>query len=165
MKRFESLVGDTEAYASGEEIAGPFGRLKRVARRGVKLAAAPAKLAAKGIAAATGPIRRRIFRAFFGKLVNRRARLLAWQGRRSTLPSAADKQAAQRWAKAYVKRKGVLGKLVGATLGAEPVTAAILTVSIPALIAMARQALKTAEKEGAPAEPKAAEQPGSEGDS
>jgi hypothetical protein len=106
MKRFESLVGDTEAYARGEEIGGPFGRLKRVARRGLRLASPVAKLAAKGIAAATGPIRRRIFRAFFGKLVNRRARLLAWQGRRSLQPSAAEKQAAQRWAKSYVKRKG-----------------------------------------------------------
>jgi hypothetical protein len=174
-RSFESLIGDTDAYASGEELSGPFGRIKRIARRGIKAVAAnpialsayAAKYAAKGVAAVTGPVRRRIFRAFFGKLVNRRASLLAWQHRQSLRPTAADKQEAQRWATAYVKRKGILGRLVGATLsgemGAEPVTASILTISIPALIEIARRSLKAAEREGAPADPRTTEQPADEG--
>ena len=57
-----------------------------------------------------------------------------------------------------MKRKGVLGKLVGAALGGvatigEPATTAVITASIPLLIQLARKALKKAEGEGAPADP------------
>jgi len=38
----------------------------------------------------------------------------------------------------------------------EPATAAVITASIPVLIQLARRALKTAEREGAPANPQTA---------
>jgi hypothetical protein len=64
----------------------------------------------------------------------------------------------------YVKRRGLLGKLVGAALsgdvGAEPATAALVTASIPVIIALARRALKAAERQGAPADPREAEPAG-----
>jgi hypothetical protein len=118
------------------------------------------KLTGRVLAAATGPIRKRIFRAFFGKLTGRRARVLSWQRRRSLKPNAGERQEAQRWASGYVKRKGVLGKLVGAALGGEvtmgdPATAAVITASIPLLIQLAKKALKKAEGEGALADPRA----------
>ena len=116
------------------------------------------KYTGKILAAATGPIRRKIFRALFKKLITRRARLLSWQRRQSLTPTSTDRQEAQRWATAYVKRKGVLGKLVGAALGAEPVTATLITASIPLLIQLAKKALKTAEGEGAPEDPRAGEE-------
>ena len=91
---------------SNEEYAATLGFTKRLkrgvqrvgrgARRGLRTAARanPAALAArgvraagKGIGAALAMARRRIFRAFFGKLVNRRARLLAYQQRRSLQPN------------------------------------------------------------------------------
>jgi len=184
MRTFDNLIGNTEAYVNGVDVAGPFRRLKKVARTGTRLAkrgtklavltANPhamtmkaAKLTGKVVAAATGPIRKRIFRAFFGKLTGRRARVLSWQRRRSMNPSAGERQEAQRWATGYVKRKGVLGKLVGAALGGEatigePATAAVITASIPLLIQLARKALKKAEGEGAPADPRG---PGGEGQS
>jgi hypothetical protein len=176
MRTFDNLIGNTEAYVNGVDVGGPFRRLKKVARTGTRLAkrgtklavltANPhamtmkaAKLTGKVVAAATGPIRKRIFRAFFGKLTGRRARGLSWQRRRSLNPSAGERQEAQRWATGYVKRKGVLGKLVGAALGGEatigePATAAVITASIPLLIQLARKALKKAEGEGAPADPR-----------
>lgn len=117
-----------------------------------------ARLAAKGVAAATGPIRRRIFRAFFGKLAARRARLLAWNGRRDLRPNAAESAQARDWAVAYVKRRGWFGRLVGTSLSGasigEPASAALVTASIPVLIEIARRALRTAEREGAPANPR-----------
>jgi hypothetical protein len=186
MRTFEDLIGDTDAYVNGADVGARFGRLKRLARKGGRLAkrgavlsikaeptlltARATKLAAKGIgkglAAVTGPIRRRIFRAFFKKLISRRARLISWQQRRSLQPSAGERRQAQSWASAYVRHKGILGKLVGAALsgdvagpsdlGAEPATAAIITASIPLLIKLAQRALRTAEKEGAPADPQSA---------
>lgn len=178
MRTFDNLIGNTEAYVNGVDMGAPFGRLRKVARtgtrlvkRGTKLAMVTAnphamtmkatKLTGKALAAATGPIRKRIFRAFFGKLTNRRARALSWRRRRALNPNAGEREEARRWATGYVKRKGVLGKLVGAALGAEvsigePATAAAITASIPVLIALARQALKRAEREGAPADPRTA---------
>jgi hypothetical protein len=122
------------------------------------LTATAAKYAGKGLAAATGPIRRKIFRAFFGKLVTRRARLLAWSRRRLSQPTPEEDREARAWALAYVKRKGLLGRLVGAALAGdvigEAATAAALTASIPLLVELARRALRTAEREGAPADPR-----------
>ncbi len=177
MRTFDNLIGNTEAYVNGVDMGAPFGRLRKVARTGARLAKRGTKLAivmanphamtmkatkltGKALAAATGPIRKRIFRAFFGKLTNRRARALSWQRRRALNPNAGEREEARRWATGYVKRKGVLGKLVGAALGAdvtigEPATAAVITASIPVLIALAKQALKRAEREGAPADPRA----------
>jgi hypothetical protein len=179
MRTFDNLIGNTEAYVNGVDMGAPFRRLKKIARTGTRLAKRGTKLAmvtanphamtmkatrltGKALAAATGPIRKRIFRAFFGKLTNRRARVLSWQRRRALNPNAGEREEARRWATGYVKRKGVLGKLVGAALGAdvsvgEPATAAVITASIPVLITIARQALKRAEREGAPADPRAAE--------
>jgi len=183
MRTFENLIGDTDAYIRGDEVGIGLRRLKRIARKGGRLAKRGAKLSltaephvltarvtklaakglGKGLAAVTGPIRRRIFRAFFKKLISRRARLISWQRRGSLQPSAGERQSARSWATAYVRRKGVLGKLVGATLSGdivsptdlvgEPATAAIITASIPLLIKFVQRALKTAEKEGAPTEP------------
>lgn len=121
-----------------------------------------ARLAAKGVAVATGPIRRRIFRAFFGKLTNRRARLLAWQARRTLRPNALEAAAARRWAVAYIKRRGLLGKLAAGSLAGddaigEPASAALATASIPVLIELARRALRVAERQGAPADPRGVE--------
>jgi hypothetical protein len=185
MRTFENLIGNTDAYVNGEDVGGPFRRLKKVARTGTRLAKRGTKLAmvtanphamtmkaarltGKAMAVATGPIRKRIFRAFFGKLTNRRARVLSWQRRRALNPNAGEREEARRWATGYVKRKGVLGKLVGAALGAdvtigEPATAAVITASIPVLIALARQALKGAEREGAPADPRAGHSEDGEG--
>jgi hypothetical protein len=186
MRTFQTLLGDTDAYVRGDEVGIKLRRLKRIARKGGRLAkrgavlsiraephvltARATKLAAKGLgkglAAVTGPVRRRIFRAFFKKLISRRARLISWQQRRSLRPLPGEQRQAQSWATAYVRRKGVLGKLVGAALSGdvagrsdlvgEPATAALVAASIPVLIQLARRALKTAEREGAPAEPQAA---------
>lgn len=116
------------------------------------------KLAARGLAAATGPIRRRIFRAFFKKLIDRRARFLSWQRRKGLIPAAADLREARAWTIAYVKRSGFLGRIIGATLSGdtigEPVTAAALAASIPVILELARRALRAAEKQGAPADPR-----------
>jgi hypothetical protein len=129
----------------------------------LSVAVQSAKFAGRGLAAATGPVRRRIFKAFFRKLIGRRARLVSWQRRRTLRPTAAEHEEARRWAVRYVKRRGLLGKLVGAALsgdvGAEPVTAALLTASIPLILALARRALKIAEHEGAPSDPRTAEPP------
>jgi hypothetical protein len=189
MRTFQNLIGDTDAYVNGDEVGARLRGLKRLARKGGRLAkrgamlslkaephvltARATKLAAKGLgkglAAVTGPVRRRIFRAFFKKLISRRARLISWQNRRSLRPSPAEQRQAQSWAGAYVRRKGVLGKLVGAALSGEvagagalvgePATAALVTASIPVLIALARRALKAAEREGAPADPQMASAP------
>ena len=186
MRTFEDLIGDTESYVKGDEVGVGLRGLKRLARKGGRLAkrgavlslkaephvltARVTKLAAKGLgkglAAVTGPIRRRIFRAFFSKLISRRARLISWQRRRSLRPLPGEQRQAQSWASSYVRRKGILGKLVGAALSGdvagrsdlvgEPATAALVAASIPVLIQLARRALKTAEREGAPAEPQAA---------
>lgn len=181
MRTFQNLIGDTEAYVNGDEVGASLRGLKRLAKKGGRLAkrgavlslkaephvltARATRLAAKGVgkglAAVTGPVRRRIFRAFFKKLISRRARLISWRNRRSLRPSPAEQRQAQSWAGSYVRRKGVLGKLVGAALSGdvtigEPATAAAITASIPLLIALARRALKTAEREGAPADPQAA---------
>lgn len=139
------------------------GRLARFTARThpLALAARGAKLAAHGLAAATGPIRRRIFRAFFGKLIGRRARYLSWQRRGSLQPVPLDLREARGWAIQYVKRHGLLGKLIGTALsgdvGAEPATTALITASIPAIIALARRALKMAESQGAPSDPRSEE--------
>jgi hypothetical protein len=57
-----------------------------------------------------------------------------------------------------VKRRGLLGKLVGAALSGdsvgEPVTTAVVTASIPVLVELARRALRAAESQGAPADPR-----------
>jgi hypothetical protein len=62
-----------------------------------------------------------------------------------------EQRQAQSWATAYVRRKGILGKLVGVALSGdisgpsdlvgEPATAAVITASIPVLIQLARRAL------------------------
>ena len=76
----------------------------------------------------------------------------------STFPTASEHREAHRWAVRYVKRRGLLGKLVGAALsgdvGAEPATAALVTASIPVILELARRALRVAEREGAPADPR-----------
>jgi hypothetical protein len=149
-------------------------RVGRGARKGLRAAVRqnPAGLVARGgravgrgVGAGLGRARRRIFRAFFGKLVSRRARFLAYQQRRSLQPTPRETQAANLWARAYIRRKGVLGRLVAAALagnvGAEPATSALLTASIPVLLNLARRALKRAEGEGAPADPRTSGVPGS----
>lgn len=184
---FSMLIGATEAYdlqmngeaergSNGPDV-GAFGILKRAKRtaRGAgrlakrthrlalkasphALAIASTKLAARGLAAATGPIRRRIFRAFFSKLISRRARLLAWRARRSLNPTRQEASSARGWAVRYIKGKGLLGKLVGTALGGdgigEAATTALVTASIPVLIQLARKALRSAERQGAPADPR-----------
>lgn len=187
MRTFEDLIGDTDAYLRGDEVGARLRGLKRLARKGGRLAkrgavlsvkaeptvltARTTKLAAKGLgkglSVVTGPIRRRIFRTFFKKLISRRARLISWQRRRSLRPSPGEQRQAQTWAAAYVRRKGILGKLVGAALSGEvagthdvvgePATAAVIAASIPVLIQLARRALKAAEREGAPADPQQVE--------
>jgi hypothetical protein len=177
---FTLLLTDPVAYAAHVSGAGPddIGALgisrrlrgaargvrrgaTRAGRGGLKLAAKahPLALAAKGLAAATGPVRRRIFKALFGKLITRRARLLAWSRRRSLVPSPAENREARGWASAYVKRRGLLGKLVGTALSGdlvgEPATSALVTASVPVLIALAKRALAAAERHGAPADPRA----------
>lgn len=133
----------------------------------VALSARTAQFAGRGLALATGPLRRRILRAFFGKLTARRARLLAWQGRRALRPSSDEQRAARTWAVRYVKRRGILGKLVGTALSGDSIgeaaTTAIVTASIPVLIELARRALRAAESQGAPADPRAV-QPAAPGD-
>lgn len=141
----------------GLRQAGRVQSLQAVARGG--------KSIGKGLARATAGIRRRIFKAFFGKLVNRRARLIAYQRRRRLQPDHAEVQAAGRWAWAYIRHKGRFGRLVAAALagevGAEPATSALLTASIPVLLDLARRALRQAEGEGAPADPRSSGVPGS----
>jgi hypothetical protein len=179
MRTFEEFVGATDAYVNGDDVGARFGRLKRLASKGGRLAkrgialepsvlatraaVRSTKLVGKGLSAMTGPIRRRVFRVFFGKLVSRRARLISWQRRRSSHPLPSEQREAQSWAKSYVRRKGVLGKVFGAALSGEvcgpndlvgePATGAAIAASIPLLIQLARRALKTAEGEGAPADP------------
>lgn len=146
---------------AGRAARGVGRRVGRAARTVAKYSpgALALKYTGKLAARATAGARRRIFRAFFGKLIDRRARLLSWQQRRSLQPTAAERQQAQLWSSAYVKRKGLLGKLVGSALsgdlGAEPTTA-LLAVSVPVLLEFARRALKVASREGAPADPRTA---------
>jgi hypothetical protein len=136
------------------------GRVATAAGRGavrvhpLALAATTANAAGRGLARATAPIRRRIFRAFFGKLTERRARLLSWRSRRSLQPTASERASARAWAKQYVRRRGVLGKLVGSALAGEPASTAVLTASIPVLLEIARRALRAAERQGAPRDPR-----------
>ena len=98
--KFSMFLGSPDAYDTGQspgttspDVAGAFGiikRAKRAARGAHRIAkrsrglANPAalsiratKLAARGLATATGPLRRKIFRAFFSKLISRRARLIS----------------------------------------------------------------------------------------
>jgi hypothetical protein len=167
---YAATLGFTKRLKRGVRRAG------RGARRGMQAAtrASPAALAARGvraagrgIGAALASARRRIFRAFFGKLVSRRARLLSYQRRRSLQPDRSELYAAGRWARAYIRRRGRFGRLVAAALagevGAEPATSAVLTASIPVLLNLARRALKQAEGEGAPANPRTSGVPGSPG--
>jgi hypothetical protein len=138
-------------------------RLKKVARKPGRLAKKATKLVGKGMSVATGPIRRRIFRAFFRKLIFRRARLISWQRRKSLQPLPEEQRQARGWAAGYVRRKGgLLGKLVGAAMSGdfigEPATSALITASIPILIQLAHRALRAAEREGAPADPRMADE-------
>lgn len=123
------------------------------------LSAHAARYAGRGLALASAPLRKRIFRAFFRKLAQRRARLLSWRSRGSLRPNSAEQQAARRWTVGYVKRRGLLGRLVGTALAGdsvgEPATSALVTASIPFLLELARRALKAAESHGAPADPRA----------
>ncbi len=175
MGTFDDLIGNTEAYVRGDEVGAKFRRLRKftgkargLAKRAMRadpVTRRVTKLATKGLAFATGPIRRRIFRGFFRKLISRRARLISWQKRQSLQPTPGEQRQARSWAVAYVRRKGILGKLVGTALSGEttrqadlvgePATAAVITASIPLLIQLVRRALKTAEREGAPADPQA----------
>jgi hypothetical protein len=122
------------------------------------LASTAARHTARGLAAATGPIRRRIFKAFFGKLALRRARLLAWSSRRSLQPTSAEASQARRWAVAYVKRRGLVGRMLGTVLAGdhigEPASTTLLTASVPVLLALAKRALQAAERQGAPVDPR-----------
>lgn len=171
---------DEAAVACGlttGELAGALGvvrRARRSARRAGRLASAAArttvrshpgalaaravKAAGRGLTIATAPLRRRIFRAFFGKLIARRARLLSWRNRRSLQPTAADRIAARSWAARYVRRRGLLGKLVGTALSGdligEAATTTIVTASVPVLLELARRALRAAERQGAPRDPR-----------
>ena len=163
-------IGAVGVLRKARRLARSAGRAtKRVARTALRmhplaLAAQGAKFAGRGLAAATGPIRRRIFRAFFGKLIGRRARFLSWRRRRDLRPTVADRAEARAWAVRYVKHKGLLGKLVGAALsgdvGAEPATTALVTASIPVILELARRALKAAAHQGAPSDPRTAEPQG-----
>jgi hypothetical protein len=176
MGTFDDLIGNTEAYLRGDEVGVRLRRLRKftgkargLAKRAMRadpVTRRVTKLATKGLALATGPVRRRIFRGFFRKLISRRARLISWQKRRSLQPTAGEQRDARSWAAAYVRSKGVLGKLVGTALSGEvtrsadlvgePATAAVITASIALLIQLVRRALKTAEREGAPADPQTA---------
>jgi hypothetical protein len=145
----------------GRRVASKAGRRAFTAARHahpMALAATTARFTAKGIAAATAPVRRRIFNAFFGKLLQRRARMLAWSRRRTLVPTGADAAEARRWAVAYVKRRGVFGKMLGTALSGdligEPASSALMTASVPVLLALAKRALKAAERHGAPADPR-----------
>ena len=146
-------------------------KASRVALRAhpLTVAATTAKYAGRGLAAATGPLRRKVFRAFFRKLIARRARLLSWQRRKSLSPIPTEMTLAQRWAVRYVKRRGILGKLVGTALAGdiigEPATASLVTASIPVIIALAKRALRSAEGHGAPIDPRAVGDAGDKADS
>ena len=173
MGTFDDLIENTEAYLRGDEVGAKLRRLRKftgkargLAKRAMRadpVTRRMTKLATKGLAVATGPIRRRIFRTFFRKLISRRARLISWQKRHSLQPTAGEERQARSWAAAYVRRKGILGKLVGTALSGEvenqadlvgePATAAVITASIPLLLQLVRRALKTAEHEGAPTNP------------
>lgn len=163
----QDAVGAFGALRRVGRAAGRAGRgigrtAARAGRGGARLAVstslAPAKLTARGLAIATGPIRRRIFRAFFGKLMERRARFLSWQARRSLRPDARERAEARVWALSWVRRRGPFGRLVSAALSGdavgEPVTTALVTASIPVLLKLAQQALRAAERQGAPADPR-----------
>lgn len=160
----DELAGALNIVKRARRAARGAGRLaKSAGREAVKtgplsLSVRATKLAARGLAAATGPLRRKIFRAFFSKLINRRARFLSWKTRRSLQPTARDVAAARTWAVRYVKRRGLLGRLLGASLSGdrigEPATTALVTASIPVLIQLARKALRSAERQGAPADPR-----------
>lgn len=69
-----------------------------------------------------------------------------------------DRKVARVWAIRYVKRRGLLGKIVGGALagqmGAEPATNALVTASIPVVLELARRALKATQHQGAPGDPR-----------
>jgi hypothetical protein len=157
-------VGAVSALRRARRLARAGGRgLGRGARTAARLhplalAARGAKFAGRGLAAATAPIRRRIFRAFFRRLIGRRARYFSWQRRRSLQPTPLEQREARAWSIQYVKRRGLLGKIVGTVLsgevGAEPATTALVTASIPVILQLVRRALKAAESQGAPSDPR-----------
>jgi len=164
----EEMAGAVGVFRKARRLARQAGRASRRATRGalrvhpLALAAQGAKFVGRGLAAATGPIRRRIFGAFFRKLIDRRARFLSWQRQRTLRPTAADRAEARAWAIRYVKRRGILGRLIGSALsgdvGADPATATLVTASIPVILELARRALKAAEHSGAPSDPRTAPQ-------
>jgi hypothetical protein len=73
-------------------------------------------------------------------------------------PTPLEQQDARAWSIRYVKRHGLLGRIVGTVLsgeiGAEPATTALVTASIPVILQLARRALKAAESQGAPSDPR-----------
>lgn len=179
-REFETfLAGVLESDRLAE--VGALRKLRKVAKRTVRAAARPARSLAKAhpvrlavrpvktVVRATGralaAARRRIFRAFFGKLVSRRARKIAYSQRRSLTPNQAEQREATVWAGRYLRRKGLFGKLVATALvSGEPASSSLVTASIPLLLSLARRALKTAEREGAPADPRDAADRDPDGD-
>jgi hypothetical protein len=165
----EEMAGAWGVFRRARGLARSAGRLSKRAAgvatqlHPLALAAHGAQFAGRGLAAATAPLRRRIFRAFFHKLIERRARFLSWRRRRTLVPAHADSADARAWAIRYVRRRGLLGKLVGAALSGEVVgeaaTTVLVTASIPVLIQLARRALRAAEGQGAPSDPRTSEAP------
>jgi len=121
----EEMAGALGVFRKARRLAHrAHGLAKKTAATAVRLhplalATRGARFVGRGVAAATGPIRRRIFRSFFGKLIDRRARLLSWRRRRSLHPTASDRADARAWAVRYVKGRGLLGKLVGGALSGD----------------------------------------------
>lgn len=142
----------------------------------VALAALPAVAVSKLIAepilkAALTPVRNRV-----NTLKDRRAKKIAWDKRKSTTPTAAERSEAQSWAKGYLRRQTpplglTLSLLAGppeikpfgdsdyVVLLGEPASATV-AASIPALLALINSILSRTSKSG---EAPASIQPGSGG--
>jgi hypothetical protein len=127
---------------------------------------------------------RRLIKREVNRLVARRARKISWDRRRSKTPTPNEITEAKVWSSRYLKTKGGrFGKLLAALgigellaakkkvrvrgetfvpsssgdfVGMEPVTAALLGMSIPALAMILSAILKRASKAGAPSDPTAA---------
>lgn len=94
-------------------------------------------------------------------LKDRRARKLAWDARRSTTPTPAERGQASSWTKAHLRSQApplglMMSVLAGSRLGAtqlgmrgfgEPTTATI-TAAVPALVALLNSILKKANSSG-----------------
>jgi hypothetical protein len=158
----KGVVTSARAVGTGAKATGHV--VKKYGVKAAVIAAFPAVVLTKAIAApalraATTPIRRKI-----DVLKDRRAKKIAWDKRKSKEPTQAERNEARAWAKNYLKHsKPPFGLMLSALAGSpssslgdsepyvavlgEPVSATIIA-SIPVLLALITAILNKASSSG-----------------